>query len=493
MTRRILVLGIVWFCVGCAVPPSSRSPGVDPEPVGPLALPEAARSPIAPERVLLISISGLRAEHYRSQRGRRPLMPAAGQLARASVSADAVRPVTPGSIYPAHATLVTGHRPDRHGVVGDRLLGERGIRPARYLHASRLQQIPLWVLAEESGFAVAALGWPSTLEAPVDLLLPRLAQVSGGEGWLGMLRDTTTPWLFERLSQLEPASRWIAGWPTPRERDAALIDLSCAIAGTGRPPRLWLLHLGQTAEALVRFGPGSDQADEAFRAVDGELVRLFACLRDSALLESSAILIVGDHAVLPVHTRVNPNVALLAANLMAGDPRSETGVGAWLAIVQSNGGSAFVYARSESDAVEARRVLSDEARRTEAFRVVSASELQALRADPQAWFGLEAEPGFIFGDDAVAPSLEPAVARGIGGQLSSHRGSDVGFIAWGRGVRHGVRVPRMRQIDVAPTVATLLGLGLDDAEGRPVIGALHPGLGDGRATSPPASGPGSPR
>jgi hypothetical protein len=48
-----------------------------------------------------------------------------------------------------------------------------------------------------------------------------------------------------------------------------------------------------------------------------------------------------------------------------------------------------------------------------------------------------------------------------------------GFVAWGRGVRAGVSVPWMRQVDVAPTVAALLGVGLSDAEGRPVVGILN--------------------
>jgi hypothetical protein len=49
---------------------------------------------------------------------------------------------------------------------------------------------------------------------------------------------------------------------------------------------------------------------------------------------------------------------------------------------------------------------------------------------------------------------------------------NAGFVAWGRGLRSGIRVPRMRQADVAPTVASLLGLELGDTDGRVLIGAL---------------------
>jgi hypothetical protein len=49
---------------------------------------------------------------------------------------------------------------------------------------------------------------------------------------------------------------------------------------------------------------------------------------------------------------------------------------------------------------------------------------------------------------------------------------DTGFVAWGRGLRRQVRIPRMRQTDVAPTAARLLGVELGEVSGRPLLGAL---------------------
>ena len=52
--------------------------------------------------------------------------------------------------------------------------------------------------------------------------------------------------------------------------------------------------------------------------------------------------------------------------------------------------------------------------------------------------------------------------------------SSVGFVAWGAGIRPGIEIPFMRQIDVAPTVAALLRLELPETDGRVLIGALDP-------------------
>jgi hypothetical protein len=147
-------------------------------------------------------------------------------------------------------------------------------------------------------------------------------------------------------------------------------------------------------------------------------------------------------------------------------------VGAWEAVARANGGSAFVYARSERAAVRAREALVAQARTTGAFRVLSADEMLRAGADPDAWFGLEAEPGWVFEDSASGAVLRAAAVRGAGGYVSALPAQEPGFAAWGRGVRRGIRIPVMRQTDVAPTLARLLGVALDGSEGRVLVGIL---------------------
>ena len=58
--------------------------------------------------------------------------------------------------------------------------------------------------------------------------------------------------------------------------------------------------------------------------------------------------------------------------------------------------------------------------------------------------------------------------------MPNQPGSAVGLVAWGAGVRSGMRVPSVSQIDVAPTVAALLGFDLEGVDGRPLDGILAP-------------------
>jgi predicted AlkP superfamily pyrophosphatase or phosphodiesterase len=427
-----------------------------------------------PERTLVVSVAGLGADALARD------MPVAAALADAGAQALRVRSAAPAAAYPAHATLVTGVATGEHGVVADHLLGEHGVRAARYAHASHLKVATLWQRAVESGMSVASLDWPSTLGAAIPLLLPDAQALRAGVSWAELVRADTTPSLHALLHE-HGGDRFGAERPGP-QRDAVLTGIACDLLAADAPPRLLLLHLGQTAPALAQHGPGSAEATAAFRGADREIRLLLDCLARTGSLARSAVVVVGDHGMAPVHTEIAPNAALAREGLI---DVSTTRPVSWLAISRSNGGSAFVYARDERSALRAREALARAGRETGAFQVVPAEELIRAGVDAEAWFGLEAEPGFRFSDTARAALVGPSVRRGDGGYLSERADLDTAFAAWGCGIRPGIRIPAMSQTDVAPTLARLLGVSLDGASGRVLVGVL---AGGGRA--PVAAGAG---
>ena len=98
-----------------------------------------------------------------------------------------------------------------------------------------------------------------------------------------------------------------------------------------------------------------------------------------------------------------------------------------------------------------------------------------LGADPAAWFGIEAELGYAFNDEAKIARLSPAASRAVGGYLPDRPEMDAGFVAYGAGLRRGVRVPRMGLVDVAPTLARQTGLVLPAPDGHALVGVLEAG------------------
>jgi len=478
MRRRALAaLGAAVLLAACVGPLRRGAP----EPPPPEALRErlaaVGEAPGPPAHLVFVTIAGLEPAHYGASAtvgapSGPPLTPTIALLAELGAAAESVEPIAPPASYPAHATLVTGRPPREHGVVADQRLGEHGVRRERASHASLLRAPALWQLAAERGLPVAALDWPTTEGAGVEALLPDVVATRRGERWAALAEAGATPALAARLRE---AGEDDAVARPGAERDALLVELACELLAGPRPPALLLLRLTQTEVALREAGPASAEARASFAGADAQVARLLACVDDAGLLPETAFAVAGDRALHAVHTAVRPNALLAQARLLSLDGSGD--VASWSALARSNGGSAFVYARDEAHALEARGVLEDVARRSGAFRVVSADEMIRLGADPEAWFGLEALPGFVFADSATPPILVPSPARAANGRLAEDRAATPGFVAFGRGVRRGVRIPRMAQLDVAPTLASLLGLSLEGVEGRTLVGLL---------TAPPA-------
>jgi hypothetical protein len=84
---------------------------------------------------------------------------------------------------------------------------------------------------------------------------------------------------------------------------------------------------------------------------------------------------------------------------------------------------------------------------------------------PGAAFGLEVAPGYGYSGACRGP-LVRAGRGGTHGFLPTRPAMATGFIAHGAGVKPGVVIERVRLVDVAPTVARLLGLATPPMEGR---------------------------
>ena len=64
---------------------------------------------------------------------------------------------------------------------------------------------------------------------------------------------------------------------------------------------------------------------------------------------------------------------------------------------------------------------------------------------------------------ALVPAARPG---GTHGYVHTHPKMDALFVAAGADIRRGVRVERIRNLDVAPTIARLLGFQMPDVEGE---------------------------
>jgi predicted AlkP superfamily pyrophosphatase or phosphodiesterase len=246
LARSFLLLATSLVLAACA---ALDTPAPAPE--------QAASGP-----VILISMDGFRADLL--DRG---LTPTLFELAAEGARAQYMRPSFPTLTYPNHYTLVTGLRPDRHGIVAntieDDTLGrfDRDTVDPRWWDAGT----PLWVLAERAGIRSATLFWPGSYGA---------IQGVRPTHWAPFRRITAA----ERVDML---LGWFDGPAAERPGFAALYLDEVDIAG----------------HAQGATGP---QMDAAAVVLDQAIARLIAGLKARGAYDGANLIIVSDHGMMDI-------------------------------------------------------------------------------------------------------------------------------------------------------------------------------------------------
>lgn len=393
-------------------------------------------------------------------------MPTLRRLAREGAVAAAMTVCNPTTTWPNHTSLVTGVRPDRHGVLHNgklvRLGPGLGVRLEETVDQRELVAVPtLFDRLHALGERTAAVNWPATRGSPtLDDNMPDSPDVL----------DCTTPRLRAELLRAGIlTSHYSVAF---RRLDVSACDQAWASTAVHllqqRRPRLLLLHLLATDFIQHRYGPQSPAARCAIALADARVGEILRGLETAGLRESTAVFVASDHGFEPVRHMVNPNVLLRRAGLLRPVPRRQVEV-------LSQGGTAFVYFSGPAQAgAEGARVAELFTRRQGIARVLTAAEwggwhFPSVASNPQMGdFVLEADEGCFFGEDPYEEQpvrSMPTVAGGHGNAASALDMRGV-LIAAGAGIRRGVALERVEIIDVAPTLARLLRCALPAVDGR---------------------------
>ncbi len=432
-----------------------------------LVAPIAARSQASAPHVAVISIDGLGPADYVDARrcgaGLRHLR----ELMEAGTYAEGVTGVLPTVTYPSHATIVTGVYPTTHAVVTN---GRARDGAAWHLDRSDIRTATLWDAAKQAGMSVAIVTWPSTYGAAVDYLIPENLAYSPVDDVAALIRAGSTPGLFDALEaatgevELLPFEHPDAGTPLDRMTASFAAEIV-----RRHQPNLLLLHFLDFDHRQHAHGPGSVEACRSVETIDSLLGEVRAAYRDAGLIDQTLFVIVSDHGFFPVHTLVNAH-ALAATGALAGRMQ-----------IRGQSGSAAYYP-SDGETIPP-TALAYLRRRIERdyrglFRWIGMEEAARLGGYPGAAFVLCASPGYAFTTARPAsegPLIPSTTSRGAHGYCPDEPGIEAAFIASGRGIRPLGAIPRMRMIDIAPTVAALLGIDLPEALGFAMVGLLERG------------------
>jgi predicted AlkP superfamily pyrophosphatase or phosphodiesterase len=384
---------------------------------------------VPPVPVILVSLDGMRPDYL--ERG---VSPNLNRLAAEGARAVAMRPSYPSLTFPNHYTLVTGLRPDHHGVVGN-TMNDAAIPGVRFSldNAEAVtdrrwwdQAEPVWVTAERHGIRTAQMFWPGS-EAAIHGVRPGEAPRFDGK--------------LPAASRVDQLLSWL-----DRPADGRFGFLS--------------LYIDDVDHAGHDFGPDAAETTEAVARVDQAIGRLMDGLQRSHV--DANIVIVSDHGMAAVGKErvVRMDQLLWQAGYL------QTASGAY----------ASVDAQPGQDEQVAAALLKPHAHMQCWRKFDVPARLAYGRNARVPGFLCIAETGWTLAfDDQKVANLKGG-AHGYDNVAPEMRAT---FIASGPAFKPGVVLPEFDNVDVYPLVMRLLELAPLPSDG--VITPLLPALRSGAA------------
>jgi predicted AlkP superfamily pyrophosphatase or phosphodiesterase len=429
--------------------------------------PAASRPATAVRHVIIVSVDGLMPETYLSPDSHGLRIPTLRELAKNGAAADGAVSVLPTVTYPSHTSMVTGAHPARHGIANNLAFDplERNQQGWRW-YSEDIRVPTLWALARARGLRTALINWPVTLGARADWIVPEFWRAGTPED-SKLTRALSTPGLLDAVVRRFP-DFWQRYSP-PSVKDSAGTDIAVHIIEAHRP-NLLLLHLLQTDSAQHEFGPWSPEAIAAIENADAQIARLIASAKKAGIWPQTALVVASDHGFLRYTQRVRPGIWLREKGLVTLDARNR--LTDWKACVQTATGTAFFYLKDPNDTATRRaleEIIAEQARKpdTTIARVLSQQEIAAAGGDSDAVLAIVSRDGFAFTGGYTGELISPATGAAGHGWPPDRPEMLASLLFYGPAITPG-RISSARLVDVAPTVASWLGLPLKAPDGKPL-------------------------
>ncbi len=409
---RLAVLPILLLLLLAACQPGSRK----------------AQAPALPPLLILVSIDGFRADYFDLG-----LTPTLAQLANEGVHARAMRPSFPSLTFPNHYTLITGLRPDRHGIVHNTmrdpeipgitftLSNHEAVADARWWNDGE----PLWNSANRAGLRTATMFWPGS-EAPIHGRQP--------DHWLPFDQAVSSA---ARVAQV---LEWLDLPPAER-------------------PDFVTLYFDAVDSRGHAFGPDAPETHATLAEVDAALAALVQGLRERNLFDATNLVIVSDHGM----TSTPKGQAVAIDDILPGELFDLNNMGPLASLDATPGNEEALDAALAANPIPHARCWRKD-RLPERFHYGSHRRISRwlCQAD-EGWLlasraiisGVIAEKGYrgAHGFDPALPSMAAL------------------FLAHGPDFRKGLVVDDMDNVDVYPLLARLLRIAPEPNDGNPAATA----------------------
>jgi predicted AlkP superfamily pyrophosphatase or phosphodiesterase len=408
--------------------------------------------------VILITLDGFPA---RALQDPRLPMPTLRSLAASGAVATAMRPINPTVTWPNHTALMTGVDASQHQVMANGLIefpggGAPEVEPwvdkDKLVHARTLYEA-----AAEKGLTTGQVDWVAIYGA-------KGVQWQFGEK--PDIQDSIPQELISRGIVTREQVEEFGENSSPAWRDEIWTDAAVDIIEK-HTPNLLLLHLLETDSIQHEYGPLTPAAYAAYAYADHCLQRVVEAVQRAGILDRTTFIIASDHGFTTYTHTISPNAALLNLGLIHQEGKKYVGE-VW---VKAEGGAASLYIRDANQRVQIMPRLKEYFSKMPGIEhVYTNEEARSLGlpsdavSDQAPQLYLAAAPDYAFSDEITGPLTHTNPARGQHGYLNSMPDMQALFVASGAAIKPGIHLGVVSNLQVAPTIASILGVQLPDAK-----------------------------
>lgn len=427
--------------------------------------------------VIVVSIDGLAS--YLLNDPKAPL-PTIRQLAKTGTYAEQGMQVSnPSVTWPNHTSLVTGMQPEKHGVLANGVLVRGAVGLPVTIDPKRdqrdLVRVPTIVdIAHAAGLKTAEINWPCTrgsksfddsfpdVPDAVTHMTPRLRSELIA---LGLLKDET---------EASFAANSVVG------RDLIWTEAACHVIRK-RKPNLMLIHLLNVDATHHSLGAQTPAGYTSNAYADMCLARIIAAIDDAGIRERTTLIVVSDHGFAATPKAIRANVLLRQQQKLSGTAGKISDAQVH---VISEGGIGLVYCtnpgEAEAEAEQFKKLFMGQEGVADVLlpKDYAAHGLPHPREYNQAPDAvLVAKDGYsvantIEGETLIASNTEAKTSLGSHGFIASLNKMNALCVLSGNGIRAGHKLPEAKNIDIAPTIAQLLGLKDFNGDGKVLSEAI---------------------
>ncbi|CAH1056009.1 alkaline phosphatase family protein [Paenibacillus pseudetheri] len=396
-------------------------------------------------------------------------LPNLSKLIKSGAHSNQLKSVYPTLTYVVHTTIATGVYPDKHGIHHNNpfqpFVKEKEQSWFWFRNAVKVPTI--YDAAREHNMSTAGILWPVSGKSSIQYNIPEIRAINNENQALKVLKSGSPLYCIEMELKY---GRIRKGIEQPYLDD---FTTKCAIETIKRKkPNLLMMHLIDLDDAKHVYGTDSDEVKRVITRMDKRLGDIIQAVDEAGIKDDTVFLVLGDHGQFNVRYKVHLNNLLREKGLIY----EENGEMKWRAYFQCGGGAAYLHIKQGDEEAEQlalaaiREDMRDGASGIE--ELYTREQLNQLHVGPSTKYMLEARSGYCFDESMDEPAIVDLDKQGI--KYATHGYSPdkedyrCNLVISGNKVKSDFPLGNLNMVDIAPTMAKILGIDFNPCDGRPL-------------------------